>query len=163
MTLTFNNDKRIAQRCVELHTEFVKSLNNLMAAEDYFTQMFLQPLPSYRWPIGKQRGGNVLGLDHLQNNALLYTAGVGVITDNAPLEEAHALLKEMGAKVTDFAKSVQGEMDFIYLNYADVDQDPLGTYGASNIQLMKDVAAKYDPTGVFQTHIPGGYKISKLE
>ncbi|KAI0446386.1 FAD-binding domain-containing protein [Xylaria telfairii] len=163
LTLTFNNDKRIAQRCVELHTEFVKSLNNLMAPEDYFTQMFLQPLPSYRWPIGKQRGGNVLGLDHLQNNALLYTAGVGVIADNAPLEEAHALLKEMGAKVTDFAKSVQGEMDFIYLNYADVDQDPLGTYGASNIQLMKDVAAKYDPTGVFQTRIPGGYKISKVE
>ncbi|KAI0454143.1 FAD-binding domain-containing protein [Xylaria acuta] len=163
LTLTFNNDKRIAQRCVELHTELVKSLNSLMAPEAYFTQMFLQPLPSYRWPIGKQRGGNVLGLENLQNNALLYTAGIGVIADDAPFDEAHALLKEMGAKVADFAKSVQGEMDFIYLNYADIDQDPLGTYGASNIKLIKDVAAKYDPTGAFQARVPGGYKISNVE
>ncbi|RYC55514.1 hypothetical protein CHU98_g10691 [Xylaria longipes] len=162
LTLTFNNDKRIAQRCVELHTEFVKSLSNLMAPETYLTQMVLQPLPSYRWPIGKQRGGNVLGLDSLQNNALLYTAGVGIRTDNAPLEEANALLEAMGAQVADFAKSVQGDMDFIYMNYAGADQDPLATYGASNIKLIKDVAAKYDPTGVFQTHIPGGYKISAL-
>ncbi|KAI1735654.1 FAD-binding domain-containing protein [Xylaria scruposa] len=162
LTLTFNNDKRIAQRCVELHTELVESLNALMAPEAYFTQMFLQPLPYYRWAFGRQNGGNVLGLDNLQNNALLYTAGVGVIADDAPLEEAHALLKAMAAKVVDFAKSVQGEMDFIYLNYADIDQDPLSTYGASNIKLMKDVAAKYDPTGVFQTRISGGYKISQL-
>ncbi|KAI1427808.1 FAD-binding domain-containing protein [Xylaria sp. FL1777] len=162
-TLTFNNDKRIANRAVELHAEFVESLKKLMAPEDFFTQMFLQPLPSYRWPIGSQRGGNVLGLDDLKNNALLYTAGVGILTDDAPREKAHALLKEMKANVTDFAKSVQGDMGFIYLNYADSDQDPLGSYGASNIQLMKDAAAKYDPTGVFQTRVSGGYKISSVQ
>ncbi|KAI0204448.1 FAD-binding domain-containing protein [Astrocystis sublimbata] len=162
LTLTFNNDKRIAQRCVELHSEFVNSLKTLMAPEDFFTQMFLQPLPAYRWAFGKQHGGNVLGLDDLNNNALLYTAGVGLIADGAPGDEAHALLQEMLAKVADFAKSVQGEMEFIYLNYADADQNPLGTYGVSNIALMKDVAAKYDPTGVFQTRIPGGFKISHV-
>ncbi|KAI3321032.1 FAD-binding domain-containing protein [Xylariaceae sp. AK1471] len=163
LTFTFNNDPRIARLCVDLHTELVKSLSGLMAPEDFFTQMFLQPLPSYRWPIGKKRGGNVLGLDDLQNNALLYTAGVGVLADDGPLEAAHEQLKAMAAKLADFAKSVQGDMDFIYLNYADSDQDPLGTYSASNIKLMKDVAAKYDPTGVFQTRVPGGYKISKVD
>jgi hypothetical protein len=161
--LTFNNDPQIARLCVQLHTELVKSLESIMAPGDFFTQMFLQPLPSYRWPIGKEHGGNVLGLDDLQNNALLYTAGVGIVTDDAPMEAVHAQLKAMAAKLVDFAKSVQGDMDFLYLNYADSDQDPLGTYGASNIKLMKDVAAKYDPTGVFQTRVPGGYKISKVD
>ncbi|KAI0424493.1 FAD-binding domain-containing protein [Xylaria sp. FL1042] len=161
-TLTFNNDKRIANRAVELHVEFVDSLKKLMAPEDFFTQMFLQPLPSYRWPIGSQRGGNVLGLDNLKNNALLYTGGVGILKDDAPRDKAHALLKEMTAELADFAKSVQGEMDFVYLNYADADQDPLGSYGAANIKLMKDVAAKYDPMGVFQTLLPGGFKILKV-
>ncbi|GAP91461.1 putative FAD binding domain-containing protein [Rosellinia necatrix] len=163
LTLTFNNDIRIAQRCVELHTELVDSLKSLMAPEDFFTQMFLQPLPSYRWSFGEQHGGNVLGLDDLQNNALLYTAGVGMISDSAPREAAYAQVKEMGAKVADFAKSVQGDMEFIYLNYADVSQDPLTTYGPANIKLMKDVAAKYDPTGVFQTRVPGGFKVSMVE
>ncbi|TGJ86627.1 hypothetical protein E0Z10_g2184 [Xylaria hypoxylon] len=162
-TLTFNNDKRIAQRAVELHAELVESAKELMAPEDFFTQMFLQPLPSYRWPFGKRNGGNVLGLDDLKNNALLYTAGIGILTDDAPLEEAHALVKEMKTKLVDYAKSVQGDMDFIYMNYADADQDPLRSYGAANIKFIKDVAAKYDPTGVFQTCVPGGYKISKVQ
>ncbi|KAI0877362.1 hypothetical protein GGS24DRAFT_447517 [Hypoxylon argillaceum] len=69
----------------------------------------------------------------------------------------------MAVKLGEFAESVQGDMKFIYLNYADSDQDPLGSYGVANIQLMKDVAAKYDPVGVFQTRIPGGYKISQVE
>ncbi|KAJ8121465.1 hypothetical protein O1611_g10095 [Lasiodiplodia mahajangana] len=163
LTLTFNNDPRIAHLCVELHTELVESLKTLMAPEDFFTQMFLQPLPSYRWPLGEAHGGNVLGLDNLTNNALLFTAGVGIFTDDAPADAAHAQLKAMAAKIVDFAKSVQGDMDFIYLNYADSDQSPLSTYGAANIKLMKDVAAKYDPTGVFQTLIPGGYKISQVD
>ncbi|KAK5626032.1 hypothetical protein RRF57_001748 [Xylaria bambusicola] len=134
-----------------------------MAPEDFFTQMFLQPLPSYRWSIGKQRGGNVLGLDDLTNNALLYTAGVGMYSDDSPRDEAHALLVEMKNDIAAFAKSVQGDMDFIYMNYADSEQDPLGTYGASNIEFMKHVAAKYDPRGVFQTRIPGGFKISNVQ
>lgn len=163
LTLTFDNDPIIARRCVELHTKLVESLKNIMAPDDFFTQMFLQPLPSYRWPIGRQRGGNVMGLDNLKNNALLYTAGVGVLVDSAPLETVHAQLKAMGAKVADFAKSVQGDMDFVYLNYADSEQDPLSTYGASNVKLMKDVAARYDPTGVFQTRVSGGFKISHVE
>ncbi|KAI1129935.1 FAD-binding domain-containing protein [Nemania abortiva] len=163
LTLTFNNDPRIAHLCVELHTELVDSLKTLMAPEGFFTQMFLQPLPSYRWPIGKQHGGNVLGLDNLTNNALLFTAGVGILVDDAPVDAAHAQLKAMAGKIVDFAKSVQGDMDFIYLNYADSDQSPLSTYGEANIKLMKEVAAKYDPSGVFQTLIPGGYKISQVE
>ncbi|KAI1347324.1 FAD-binding domain-containing protein [Xylaria sp. FL0043] len=162
-TLTFNNDKRIANRAVELHTEFVDSLKKLMAPEDFFTQMFLQPLPSYRWPIGRQRGGNVLGLDDLKNNALLFTGGVGILTDDAPRDEPYALLKEMTTKLADYAKLVQGEMDFVYLNYADAGQDPLRSYGAANVKLMKEVAAKYDPTGVFQTRVSGGFKISKVQ
>jgi len=134
-----------------------------MAPEDFFTQMFLQPLPSYRWAIGKEHGGNVLGLDDLKNNALLYTAGVGVASDDAPREKAHELVNKMCADLSDFAKSVGGDMDFVYLNYAGSEQDPLSSYGAANVEFMKEVAARYDPAGVFQNRVPGGYKISKVE
>ncbi|RWA08866.1 hypothetical protein EKO27_g6226 [Xylaria grammica] len=162
-TLTFNNDKRIVQYAVELHAQLVDAVKKLMAPEDFFTQMFFQPLPSYRWPIGQRNGGNVLGLDDLENDAILFTVGVGVIPDDAPREQAHALVKELKNKLAAYAKSVRGDVDFIYMNYADVDQDPLGSYGAANIELIRDVAAKYDPTGVFQTRVPGGYKISKVQ
>lgn len=63
----------------------------------------------------------------------------------------------------ELTKEVGGDVDFRYLNYCDGSQDPLEGYGAENIRKMKDAAAKYDPTGVFQTRVPGGFKISKVK
>lgn len=63
----------------------------------------------------------------------------------------------------DYTKSIDGAVAFRYLNYCNGSQDPLGSYGAENIKKMKDAAAKYDPTGVFQTRMPGGFKISRVK
>lgn len=54
-------------------------------------------------------------------------------------------------------------MGFRYLNYSDISQDPLSTYGEDNFKRMREVAMKYDPTGVFQTRVPGGFKLSKAK
>lgn len=50
---------------------------------------------------------------------------------------------------------------FEFLNNAAPFQDPLGSYGAENLQFMQDVAKKYDPDEIFQTLMPGGFKLSK--
>ncbi len=49
---------------------------------------------------------------------------------------------------------------FVYVNYAAPDQNPLCGYGAENAALIRTVAEEYDPTGVFQKLMPGGFKIS---
>ncbi|KAI1323092.1 FAD-binding domain-containing protein [Xylariaceae sp. FL0255] len=161
-TLMFNNDPRIARKSVELHNRFVASLNELMGPSDFFTQLFLQPFPSYRWGYGAKGGGNVLGLDNLTNNALLYTAGVGLMSEDGPRDQANALMITMRQELEDYAKEVGGSMEFVYMNYAGADQIPISTYGKENIELIRDVAKRYDPTGVFQTLIPGGFKISQV-
>ena len=63
------------------------------------------------------------------------------------------------------AASVSNHTDnpFIYLNYADRSQSPLEGYGDANVAKIKAAAAKYDPTGVFQTLMPGGFKISLVD
>lgn len=53
-------------------------------------------------------------------------------------------------------------VDFLYLNYSDISQDSLSTYGEDKIKQMREVAVKYDPTNVFQTRVPGGFKISNV-
>lgn len=60
------------------------------------------------------------------------------------------------------AEDITRNVKFRYLNYSDVSDDPLATYGDDNVKQMRDVANKYDPTGVFQTRVPGGFKISKV-
>jgi hypothetical protein len=50
---------------------------------------------------------------------------------------------------------------FIYLNYAGKSQDPIGSYGHDgNIKKhLQAVSKKYDPHGIFQTKVPGGFKL----
>lgn len=76
---------------------------------------------------------------------------------------AHPICKAANQEIEHFAKTIGGDVGFLYLNYCDGSQDPLGSYGAENIRKMKDAAAKYDPTGVFQRKVPGGFKISKVK
>lgn len=49
--------------------------------------------------------------------------------------------------------------DFVYLDYANQAQDPIATYGRENIASLKRVADRYDPRGVFQRQVPGGFKL----
>lgn len=76
------------------------------------------------------------------------------------------LFINLGLKLTDgiqkFATEQGTAVDYLYLNYADKDQNPLAGYGADNVAFMKEVSGKYDPSGVFQTSLPGGFKISKV-
>lgn len=48
---------------------------------------------------------------------------------------------------------------FEYLNYAGPHQAPLASYGTDNLDYLRKVSKKYDPTGVFQRKVPGGFKL----
>lgn len=48
---------------------------------------------------------------------------------------------------------------FKYMNYAAMDQDPIGSYGENNIEFLKRVREAYDAEGVFAKLVPGGHKI----
>lgn len=46
-----------------------------------------------------------------------------------------------------------------YLNYAFDFQDPIGSYGQENRKKLQDASRKYDPDGLFQKGVPGGFKL----
>lgn len=60
------------------------------------------------------------------------------------------------------AKAHKKYHPFLYINYAAPSQDPLCGYGAKSAAFLKATAQKYDPAGVFQKLMPGGFKISKV-
>jgi len=153
------------RRCVEIYAEYVQKLKGFINPEKFTTSLLFQPIPSYMVAIGQRRGGNMLGLDDVNFNAVMFTAGFGVYPSEGEGKAAlaYAELMAMTAEVKKLSKLLNGEMDFIFLNYADAVQDPLGSYGLKNVQHMRQVAAGYDPTGVFQTRIPGGFKISRVK
>lgn len=50
---------------------------------------------------------------------------------------------------------------FVFMNDASRDQDPLATYGSDNLARLKAVAAKYDPSWVFQMLQNGGFLLGR--
>jgi hypothetical protein len=46
-----------------------------------------------------------------------------------------------------------------YLNFAAWFQDPLGSYGRQQKKILREVARKYDPAGLFQRQLSGGFKL----
>lgn len=44
-------------------------------------------------------------------------------------------------------------------NYAGVGQEVIRSYGEASNAFMRQVRARYDPTGVFSRLVPGGFKL----
>lgn len=49
------------------------------------------------------------------------------------------------------------DIPFIFTNDASRDQNPIAGYGAANVQKLKTIAKKYDPSQLFQNQQSGGF------
>jgi hypothetical protein len=68
-------------------------------------------------------------------------------------------MKELEAEIHTKEKEMGIFNEWLYLNYAAGWQDPIKGYGAASVAFMKGVSRNYDPIGVFQKAVPGGFKL----
>lgn len=100
-------------------------------------------------------------MDSVRENCVMFQ--VIFVFYNADLEDqARSSLVSYRETVKQDSIKMGIDVEYEYLNYADKTQSPLSTYGTDNIAFMKEVYAKYDPSAVFQTRQPGGFKLSNL-
>ncbi|ETS03751.1 FAD-binding domain-containing protein [Trichoderma reesei RUT C-30] len=117
-----------------------------------------EPLPSVMLSHAAATGGNILGLSPEDGNAviLLFSALWPNSSSNDAVyqkgRDAFTVVKEVAERKGVLRK-------FEYLNYAGPHQSPLASYGADNLEFLRRVSNKYDPTGVFQRKVPGGFKL----
>jgi hypothetical protein len=73
------------------------------------------------------------------------------------------VVEKTAEKMTKDIACIAAEMGllhkFQYINYADPSQDPIGSYGTANVEYLRQVSRRYDPTGVWQRQVPGGFKL----
>ena len=74
--------------------------------------------------------------------------------------QTRVLTDQFMTNVTTYLKAEGALKDFQYINYAFQDQDPLGGYGAANLNKIKAASQKYDPRQTFQKLVPGGFKLA---
>lgn len=161
LSVTFKNDPGILTRAVELHEICVKKMRSELGDDNFRTICFAQALPTLLARRSQARGGNVLGVENLGENCItLLTAAH--IKNKEHVELGFGIAREWHDGVVEYAKSVGGWKDWVYLNYADKSQNALSTVGDENMRKIRDAALKYDQDGVFQTKCPGGFKITKV-
>jgi hypothetical protein len=160
-TMTFANDAEIFAKIVELNEAFVNEWKATSKNPDFITQCMFQAIPTIFSKHSVERGGNVLGLDKEDRNAVMLLFDIAVKTAD---EEAIArpLLRSYGEQMQNFATEKGGLVNWQFMNYADAYQDPLASYGSENVAKIRAAAKRVDPEGIFQTKAPGGFKISRV-
>lgn len=80
-----------------------------------------------------------------------------------PSTSANVFVQQTAQTVMQKANEAARDMGmlhkFVYLNYANQAQDPILSYGRENVARLKAAEMRYDPRGVFQRQVPGGFKL----
>jgi hypothetical protein len=118
----------------------------------------LEPLPPAITSKSAALGGNSLGLSPSQGALVicLITISWDLPSDDAAIQ---TVAKSFIDSVNSAAQAAGLFNPYIYLNYADVDQLPIDSYGAQNKAKLQAASKKYDPLGIFQRAVPGGFKL----
>ncbi|KIA75677.1 hypothetical protein HK57_00538 [Aspergillus ustus] len=161
-TLAFRSDPRVIEHGVGLYNELLQNLNSTVSGGDWIIIAGFQPMPILFGTSGLDNGGDIIGLKD-QEGDLIVLLLEGFWQHVADDELFNRLADQMIRDLDAFARSVGQGSDFLYLNYAARWQDPLRGYGPENLDLLRQAAQRYDPTGVFQTQVPGGFKVSKAD
>ena len=69
------------------------------------------------------------------------------------------LMKEVLGRIEDEAAQRGTGARFKLMNYACDFQDPIASYGLHSRLRLLEVSKKYDPSGMFQKAVPGGFKL----
>ena len=155
VTGTFGNSARMMSTIFDIANRTVQPLIDVPGLA---YSLSFQPMPTVITSKAKCRGGNSLGLDASDGNLfnLLLTVSWDTSADDTRIERhSKDLFKEAEAE----AKKLGLYNKYLYLNYAAEWQDPISGYGAANKAKLQAVSKKYDPRGVFQAQVPGGFKL----
>lgn len=158
-TLTFKNDAAFMETLFQLVDAAMEEIGQLAG---FFIGIEFFPLPQKIIQLSKAGGGNALGLSEDSGDLVVVNldanwwneADDDMVTARLweIIEQAKVLAKERG--VWD---------EYLYLNYASrfgrLTQNVMESYGSMSLEKMRNISMEYDPTGLFQKAVLGGFKL----
>ncbi|PQE11747.1 Bifunctional solanapyrone synthase protein [Rutstroemia sp. NJR-2017a WRK4] len=137
---------------------YTTAIQTITSTPGLICSLTLQPYPISLLEKSVANGGNSLGVSPADGplvSVLLLTYWQNESDDTTVLGTMRGALEKI--KAESIARDTA--VDYIFMNYASGFQDPIGSYGAENKKKMQDVSRKYDPAGLFQKGVPGGFKL----
>jgi hypothetical protein len=159
VTMSFVNDPAVSPGFMaQVYTLVDEAAQDLFLALGLALTMAFQPMPHVLY--SKDADKNVLGLGRFEDDLvnLLFTVIWPNPLDNQRVYDRMRVLEN---DLIALAKEMEIYNEWVYLNYASQWQDPIARYGASEVAFMKSVSKEYDPQGIFQKAVPGGFKLGQ--
>jgi hypothetical protein len=137
---------------------YVKALEPLRAIEGLTTSLTLQAYPQSLLDKSALAGGNYLGIG--PNDGPLMSILILTFWQNREdYNTIHSAFKDVIDAIDEDAAKKGTAVPYKYMNYAASFQDPIGSYGKDNKAKLQAASKKYDPKGLFQKGVPGGWKL----
>ncbi|RDW85408.1 hypothetical protein BP5796_03733 [Coleophoma crateriformis] len=152
---TFKVNRDLMDDAVQI---FNSTLSQYIDASGLVSSLVMQPIPAAISSKSATSGGNSLGIDPAEGPLVLclLTTTHFLEGDDDRIAVAHL---EFEDRLESAAKKLDAHHPFQYLNYASQYQDPIRSYGEASNQNMEATSIKYDPRGLFQKCVPGGFKL----
>ncbi|KAH9882241.1 hypothetical protein J1614_001413 [Plenodomus biglobosus] len=157
-TTSFKISPTIVLRIHDIWKEHVPEVSKQYAYANPTAELTFQALPA---PPSNGSSPNSFGFapSDTPEKDMLFLQIIFTFEDAAADEGFEEALKDFLKLIEDAAKEEGVLHRFKYLNFAASFQDPFAGYGSEEVSKLKTVAKKYDPAGVFQKQVPGGFKL----
>ncbi|CEJ89643.1 hypothetical protein VHEMI05474 [[Torrubiella] hemipterigena] len=157
-SLTIKNDYKTLREIWDMNDAVFQGLP-VQGQVDWMVSLI--PQPKVQKSHAAARGGNMLGLETADDEIVLWLLSRW---NNPSLDDMVSDARQTFLdKANQIAKANGADSPFVYINYAGYNQNPLCGYGKENVDFLRQVANKYDPSGVFQKQMPGGFKIGNVQ
>ena len=141
-----------------MYDKFSSTISEIVDVKGIVWSLTIQPIVPAITSKSAPKGGNSQGLkpsDGPLVNALL-TSSWSETTDDGLINE---VAEKFFNSIETLAREKGVYQKFVYLNYANKTQNPIDGYGAASKANLQAVSKKYDPEGLFQKGVPGGFKL----
>lgn len=157
MTITHGNSLAMLNAT---YLAWNRSVSLITGVADIDWSLSLEPLPPSIY--ARHESQNALGLGSRDGKSLVISLLTASWTDEDDDVLVDASARTLFEDIQSAAE-VLGELDsFLYLNYANTmswQGTPILSYGAENVARLQRTSVKFDPAGIFQKNVRGGFKL----
>lgn len=143
---------------ITAYETYVNALGLLKSVEGLTTSLTLQAYPKSLLDKTASAGGNSLGINPV-DGPLMSILILSFWQNKEDDDKIQSTFKGVIEAVDQDATTRGTAVPYKYMNYAAPFQDPINSYGEKSKAKLQATSKKYDPEGLFQKGVIGGWKL----
>ncbi|KAH5563420.1 hypothetical protein HBI26_180750 [Parastagonospora nodorum] len=142
-----------------IHDKWVEVLEALKGADGFIFSLGFFPMTKAMFVNSRDAGGNAKGIDPEDGPLLIMMLNPtwNSFADDERIHDGVERLLAMSRLMADEKGLLHR---YVFTNYAYYKENVFKGYGEKSLAALRETSRKFDPKGIFQTAVPGGFKLA---